>query len=111
MLFTAFSRIATRMLSNSKTNSKNAVSVRDSVFQLVKEPPNRQNGVFIFLESNAIVGTGHCPVLMWLDMKNPCYARHFDLLHNSNPNVPSYADGFELLVFGAPLTSVSLSKT
>ena len=79
--------------------------------QSVTEPPNRQNGVCICLESNAIVGTGHCPVPMWLDTKNPCYARYFDLLHNSNPNVPLYADGFELLVFGAPLTSVSLSKT
>ena len=35
---------------------------------------------------------------------------HFDLLHNSKPTVPLYADGFELLVFGASLTSASLSK-
>ena len=39
-----------------------------------------------------------------------CYARRFDLLHNSNPTVPMYADGFELLAFGAPLTSVRVSK-
>jgi len=54
---------------------------------------------------SAVVGTGHCPVLMPSGIKKPCGARHFDLLHNSNPTVPMYADGFELLVFGASLTS------
>ena len=43
-------------------------------------------------------------------VKKACYARHFDLQHNSNPTVPMYADGFELFVFGASLTSASLSK-
>ena len=42
--------------------------------------------------------------------KNACFARHFDLLHNSSLTVPMYADRLELLVFGASLTSDSLSK-
>ena len=37
-------------------------------------------------------------------------ARHFDLLRNSLPTVSIYADGSELLVFGASLPSVGLSK-
>lgn len=43
--------------------------------------------------------------------KMPCFARHFDLLRNSPSTVSIYADECELLVFGASLTSVSLSKT
>ena len=55
------------------------------------------------------VGDGFpVPQKMW---KTSCCARHFDLLHNSSLTVPMYADRLELLVFGAPLTSVSLSKT
>ncbi len=42
--------------------------------------------------------------------KKACFARHFDLLRNSNLTVPMYADTFELLVFVAPLTSASLPK-
>ncbi len=39
-----------------------------------------------------------------------CFARYFDLLRKTNLTVPSYADRFVLLVFGAPSTSLSLSK-
>ena len=39
-----------------------------------------------------------------------CYARHFDLLRKPDSTVPMYADESGLLVFGAPLTSGSLSK-
>ena len=42
--------------------------------------------------------------------QNPCYARRFALLRNSSLTVPMYADRLELLVFGASLTSDSLSK-
>ena len=40
----------------------------------------------------------------------PRKPRYFDLLHNSLPTVSTYADGSELLAFGTPLTSASLSK-
>ena len=36
--------------------------------------------------------------------------KNFDLLRNSRPNVPLYADGRELLVFRTFLQSVSVSK-
>ena len=35
---------------------------------------------------------------------------HFNLLCNSYPTVPLYADGYELLASGAFLTSVSVPK-
>jgi len=38
--------------------------------------------------------------------KKACVARCFDLLRKSNSNVPSYADEFDLFVFGASLTSL-----
>ena len=40
----------------------------------------------------------------------PCYARHFDLLRNSPLSSIRIHFGVELLVFGASLTSASLSK-
>ena len=43
-------------------------------------------------------------------MKKCLLRKAFDLLRNSNLNVPMYAYRFELLVFGASLTSASLSK-
>ena len=36
--------------------------------------------------------------------------KDFDLLRNSRPNVPMYADGRELLVFRTSLQSVSVPK-
>ena len=44
-------------------------------------------------------------------VKRACYARRFDLLHKPDSTVPMYADESGLFVFGASLTSVSLSKT
>ena len=43
-------------------------------------------------------------------VKRLAFASHFDLLRNSLLTVSIYADRSELLVFGAPLTSASLSK-
>ena len=43
-------------------------------------------------------------------VENACFARDFDLHHNSNLTVPMYAYRFELFVLAAPLTSVSVSK-
>ena len=45
------------------------------------------------------------------EYKSACYARHFDLLRNSPLSSIHIHFGVELLVFGAPLTSASLSKT
>ncbi len=47
----------------------------------------------------------------WLrDCKNACYARVLTYCTNGRTTVPTYADADRLLVFVAPLTSVSLSK-
>ena len=43
-------------------------------------------------------------------VKRLAFASHFDLLRNSLLIVSVYADRSELLVFGASLTSGSLSK-
>ena len=45
------------------------------------------------------------------ECKSACYARHFDLLRNSPLSSIHIHFGVELLVFGASLTSASLSKT
>ena len=44
-------------------------------------------------------------------MKKCLLRKAFDLLRNSNLNVPMYAYRFELLVFGASLPSVVCQKT
>ena len=43
-------------------------------------------------------------------MRTCLLRKAFDLLRNSPSTVSIYADECELLVFGAPLTSASLSK-
>ena len=55
-------------------------------FQSVKEPPNRQNEFFIIKKQrNRRDRALPCPNTGGFD--NPCVARHFDLLHKSNPTV------------------------
>ena len=79
--------------------------------QTVKEAANRQNEVSYFGRAD---GSGTVQETKGEDpffTEKACFARHFDLLHKSNPTVPMYADGFDLFVFGASLTSDSLSKT
>ncbi len=57
-------------------------------------------------------GISFAPRKRFLDScQMACFARYFDLLRKTNLTVPSYADRFVLLVFGAPSTSVSVSKT
>ena len=82
-------------------------------FQRVKEPPNRQNAGHICVSLAPALVRG------WLSnreagenkiLQNACYARRFALLRNAKLTVSIYADSFALLVFGAPLTSGSLSK-
>ena len=41
-------------------------------------------------------------------MRRCLLRKAFDLLHNSNLNVPTYAYRFELFAFGASLPSVGL---
>ena len=83
------------------------------LLQSVKEPPNRQNTVYICSAPKPPLCKGR-----WLAegkteglLKWSCYARRFDLLRNSPSTVSIYADECELLAFDASLTFASLSKT
>ena len=80
------------------------------LFQSVKIAPNRQNeamtvsGFFVF----------YTKANMWYHLtftpRKACKATVLTCCANRTTNVPMYAYAFGLLAFGAPLTSVSLSK-
>ena len=53
----------------------------------------------------------HKRILNILREKSRLLRKDFDLLRNSRPTVPMYADGRELLVFRTFLQSASVSKT
>ena len=78
--------------------------------QSVKKAANRQNGSFdclgFFLVPQLLKTVG----LYLLPHRKRLLRKHFDLLRKPDSNVPMYADESGLLVFAAPLTSVSLSK-
>ena len=52
----------------------------------------------------------HKRILNILREKSCLLRKDFDLLRNSRPTVPMYADGRELLVFRTFLQSASVSK-
>ena len=70
-------------------SAKNKNPAFGSYFFRVSKNPQTVKMSFLYHRLiSAVVGTGHCPVLMPSGIKKPCGARHFDLLHNSTVAVP-----------------------